>query len=130
MGAARRWARGAAPQRTSDDVNTVLDAAQRFEMDAESIAALRAVLDATPDDGTCEVWECNWPIVEAFLAVSSQWRMTSIGGGMAPVLPVYVGLDYSAARVGLDAAGIEVTPGLWSGLRVMEAAACAALNEA
>lgn len=108
----------------------MLDAAQNFQMDAGSIAALRTVLGVTPDDGTCEVWASNWPVVEAFLAVSSQWRVTSIGGGMAPVLPVYVGLDYSAARVGLDAAGIEVTPVLWSGLRVMEAAACAALNEA
>lgn len=99
-------------------------------MDEKSLAALRDMLDApgTHGDGDT-VWAENWPTVEAFLAVSSQWRVVAIGGGMAPAMPVYIGLDYAAARVGLDAAGIAVTPELWTGLRVMEAAACSALNE-
>lgn len=99
-------------------------------MDEESLAALRDMLggpDTRDDDDA--VWAENWPTVEAFLAVSSQWRVVSIGGGMAPAMPVYIGLDYAAARAGLDAAGITVTPELWSGVRVMEAAACSALNE-
>ena len=46
---------------------------------------------------------------------------------LAPIMPFYVCLDYTAVRVGLDAEGIPVTPELWQGLRVMEREACAAL---
>lgn len=38
------------------------------------------------------------------------------------------GLDYQGARAGLELAGIAVTPALWGELRVIEAAAVAALN--
>ncbi|ETR79294.1 hypothetical protein X566_01540 [Afipia sp. P52-10] len=113
---------------TSGDADAVLDAAQGFQMDARSIVKLHAALDASPDKAY-EVWQCNWPVLEAFLAVSSQWRVVSVGGGMSPALPVYIGLDYAAALAGLGAAGIDITPDLWSGVRTMEAAACAALNE-
>lgn len=69
------------------------------------------------------VWPENWPIVKAFFAVATQWR---VAGGMGLVV---LGLDYAGVRAGLDAAGIAVTPDLWAGLRIMEAEACAALNE-
>ena len=75
------------------------------------------------------VWSENLDTVMAFLAVASQWRVVSIGGGMAPSQPVFLGLDYVAVRTGLDAEGVTVTPELWRGLRVMEEAAAAALNE-
>ena len=40
-----------------------------------------------------------------------------------------VGLNYSGVKIGLDAAGIEVTPDLWDDLLVIEAGALEALNE-
>jgi hypothetical protein len=130
----------------------VLDDARRFGMDARSLANLsqaannlsdvtnkRAALSPPAIDGDDEgVWPENWETVQAFLAVSLQWRVVSRGGGgfagmgggvIAPMVPMFVGLDYAGVRAGLDAEGITVTPELWRGLRVMEAAACAVLNE-
>jgi len=62
--------------------------------------------------------------VIAFLTVSSQWRTLVLPNGKIH----YSGLDYTGARAGLDCAGIAITPDLWSGIRVMEAAAATALN--
>lgn len=67
------------------------------------------------------------PIVDAFLAVCSQWR-TAAASTMAGARLVYLGLDYAGARAGLALAGIEATPDLWAGVQIMEAAAVAALN--
>lgn len=39
-----------------------------------------------------------------------------------------VGLDYAAVRAGLDLAGIEMTPGRWGELRMIELGARRALN--
>jgi len=116
----------------------VIDDARRFGMDAVSLANLQATLSPVADPGEQGVWPDNWEIVQAFLAVCLQWRVVNRGGGgfasafggsIAPVLPLFIGLDYSAVRAGLDAEGIKVTPELWRGLRVMEAEACTALNE-
>jgi hypothetical protein len=87
------------------------------------IEAIRAELSAAAGEDA-EVWEENAAIVEAFLAASTQWRVAGTFGGL-----VFLGLDYAGARAGIEAAGIEITPELWAGLRVMEQAACAALNE-
>lgn len=38
------------------------------------------------------------------------------------------GLDYAAARAGLELEGIAVRPHDWAGVRVMERAAASALN--
>lgn len=67
-------------------------------------------------------------MVRAFLAVSTQWRVVSIGGGLAPASTYWIGLDYQGVEVGLRGAGIDATPELWAGVRVMEAAARATLN--
>lgn len=110
-------------------------------MDAESLRHLTEALGADADTGVefDGVWRENVPVVEAFLAVSGQWRVTSRGGGgtfapmaggiILPIVPVFIGLDYAAVRVGLDAEGIAVTPELWRGVRAMEQAAVKALNE-
>ena len=103
--------------------------ARRFGMDEPSLAQLGAAMRAPRDEGD-GVWPENWDIVMAFLAVSSQWRTASVGGGMSPASLVFVGLDYGAVRAGLEAEQIAITPALWRGLRVMENAATAALNEA
>jgi len=47
---------------------------------------------------------------------------------MAPSRAYWIGLDYSGVSVGLRGDGIEETPDLWRGLRVMEAAARNMLN--
>jgi hypothetical protein len=93
------------------------------------MAELAAAIAEVRDDEFSGLWPENVAVVDAFLAVATQWRTAPIGGGMAPVGIVYVGLDYAAVRAGLDAAGIIITPELWAGLRVMEDAARTALNE-
>lgn len=74
------------------------------------------------------MWLENWDTVRAFLAVSTQWNVVSIGGGLAPAQTYWIGLNYPGVEVGLRSAGIDATPELWTGLRVMEAAAKASLN--
>ncbi|MGL5166633.1 MAG: DUF1799 domain-containing protein [Afipia sp.] len=116
-----------------------MDDARRFDMDARSLANLDAALNASV--AVAEDYEGLWlehvPIVEAFLNVASQWRVaslssgaSSIAGGFSSSRLIFVGLDYSAVRVALDAEGIAITRELWAGLRTMEFAAIAALNEA
>jgi hypothetical protein len=105
--------------------------ARQLGLSPEALADLGETLQvqSRADEG-CDVWLENWPIVQAFLTVATQWRVAAIGGGFAPSMLVFVGLDYASVRVALDALAIEVTPELWRGLRIMEAEACAALNEA
>ncbi|RJF70866.1 DUF1799 domain-containing protein [Rhodopseudomonas palustris] len=93
----------------------------------DALAGACAQFEASNE--TDGVWPENWDTVKAFCAVATQWRVVSVGGGDAPARAVFVGLDYTAARAGLDAEAIAVTPALWAGLRVMEAEACTALNE-
>lgn len=69
------------------------------------------------------LWARHLPAWLAFLAVSTQWRMAA---GMTGA--VYLGLDYTAVKAGLDLAGIEVTPEVWRDLRDIEDGARAALN--
>lgn len=115
---------------------------QAAGMDAASLANLREALgNSQPGHGSDEfdgLWREHVPVVDAFLAVSSQWRTASAGAGgmitpaggvIAPNALVFIGLDYAAVRVGLDAEGIVVTPELWRDLRTIEAAAASALNE-
>ena len=87
-----------------------------------------AQIEAANDDRDFEVWAENWETVEAFLAVSTQWRLTPYGGGMGPMLIYWAGLDYTAARAGLEGEGFVITPELWRGLRIMEGAARRVLN--
>lgn len=77
-----------------------------------------------PGSGDHGVWPENAPAVEAFLAVATQWRVVA-----GPERLRVVGLDYAGARAGWDLAGIAMTPALFADVRIMEAAAIAALNE-
>ena len=76
-----------------------------------------------------DVWRENWPIVEAFLAAATQWRVAALAGEEAGRL-FFIGLDYAGALPGIAAAGIAMTPEIFEGLRIMEAAARDAINEA
>jgi hypothetical protein len=41
---------------------------------------------------------------------------------------VWIGLDYAAARAGLELAGLEVTPEVWADLRAIEEGAIEGMN--
>lgn len=85
-------------------------------------------IEASSDGEGFEVWEENWPVVEAFLFVSTQWRLATVGGAMGPQMIYWIGLDYTSVKAGLEGAGITATPEIWHGLRIMEAAARKVLN--
>ncbi len=116
--AARQWADGtlgAEPEALRD--------ARRFGFDAASAERLTERLRSNGElqDG---VWPDNVETVHAFLIAATQWRVAGTMTGLH-----FIGLDYAAVRVALDAEGVAVTPALWRGLRTMEAAAIAGLNE-
>ena len=64
------------------------------------------------------------PIVDAFVAVSSQWRLVPLPSGRVH----WQGLDYAGARAGLEQAQILLTPSQWVGVQIMEREAAAVLN--
>jgi hypothetical protein len=41
---------------------------------------------------------------------------------------IWLGLDYTAAKAGLDLAGIKVSPDIWDDVRTIEGAATEELN--
>ena len=63
--------------------------------------------------------------LHAFLLVSTQFRMVCPGDGSIR----RTGLDYTAARAGLDLAGVAVTAELWFDLQLIEAGAVEAGHE-
>lgn len=87
-----------------------------------------AQIEAESREEEFEVWPDNWATVEAFLFVSTQWRVIERGGGMAPAQTYWIGLDYAGVAAGLAGAEIATSADLWRGLRVMEAAARNTLN--
>ena len=66
------------------------------------------------------VWPENWPTVETFLRVQTQWR-TSMGG--------VTGLDYAAVAWVLKLYEVEDQRSLLENLQVMEAAAMRIMNK-
>jgi len=66
------------------------------------------------------VWEENWPAVEMFLRVQTQWRTTMNG---------LLGLDYGAVAWLFKMYAVEDQRALLEDLQVMEAAAMAAIND-
>lgn len=72
-----------------------------------------------PDQSTA-VWPDAAPALDAFLAVAGQWRVTPSGR--------VIGLDYAAVRAGLELAGIELTPEVWSDVQHIEQGALVGLN--
>ena len=68
------------------------------------------VLLARPD--VFEVLPENWPTIELFLAVCTQWRFGGMGG--------LLGLDYPAVDVAVRYLELTVGPDSFAGLQVME----------
>lgn len=71
-----------------------------------------------------EVWPDNWPAVELFVDLDTQWRRAGMAGERT-------GLDYTAlpAVLGIRAIPKKKWPSLFDDLRVMEVAVLDYLNE-
>lgn len=67
-----------------------------------------------------EVWPANWPFVEMFLRLQTQWR-TSFSG--------LVGLDYTAVRWLFELYSVEKPQEMLEALQVMEVVILTAKNE-
>ena len=66
-----------------------------------------------------EVWEENWPAIEMFLRIQTQWR-TSMNG--------LIGLDYKAVQWLFMMYEVKDQRALLEDLQIMEAAAMMAIN--
>lgn len=88
---------------------------------------MRAATQRRGNDPLAGVWPENVTIVQAFLLASTQWRTASVGGPAGSRV-FWVGLDYSAARVAIETAGLILDAPVFAGLQVMEMAARGALN--
>lgn len=66
------------------------------------------------------LWAEHALAARAFLSVDTQWRV--VGGGAV------IGLDYTAVRIGLRAAGLRLDPDAWGQLQLIEAGAIEAMN--
>jgi hypothetical protein len=87
------------------------------ETDADA-AALGIVMPEQPPEDF-EVFEENWPVVEMFLRLQTQWRTTMNG---------LLGLDYGAVAWLLRLYEVEDPRALLEDLQVMEAAALLIIN--
>ena len=86
-------------------------------------------LSLPPDEepAAVEIWEDHIPAWNAWCAIGGQMRGLSIST-LAGAYVEWLGLDYGAAKAGLDLAGIEVSPKIWNEVRVIEGAAIEELN--
>lgn len=92
--------------------------AQAWGLPADLVASLDRKEAGFP------VWPENMGIVDAFMAVTSQFRPISLAqAGLH-----WLGMNYAGVKAGLDMAGIVLTPAEWAGLQIMERAATSALN--
>jgi len=88
--------------------------------ETEAVAAIFGfVLPERPPDHF-EVFEENWPVVEMFLRLQTQWRTTMNG---------VLGLDYQAVAWLLRLYEVEDPRALLEDLQVMEAAALLTIND-
>lgn len=124
MEAARAWARGAAAATVDEGV---LDELRLLGAGEPDLAPLEE--RAAENRGGIGVWPENWPVIVAFVAVSTQWRTVWLGGLEGGTL-MRTGLDYAGVRAALGMLGLKATPELFGGLQVMERAALEAWSEA
>lgn len=81
---------------------------------------------ALPLPDAYQLWPEHVPAAEAFLAVATQWRTVPYGRGGV----LWQGLDYGAVQAGLALAGLTLDPERWAEVRLIEAGAIEAMNEA
>ena len=115
MSAGRAWATGTLIGGSNRRVDDAMADARLLGIDLDPVEVEEA------DEG---VWPENVPAVVAFLSVQTQWRVVAGSSQLH-----YIGLDYAGVAAGLTAANINVTPELWSDIRLIEMGARAALQE-
>ncbi|MFM0736813.1 DUF1799 domain-containing protein [Paraburkholderia xenovorans] len=122
MDAARRWA-GVADDDSGVDAGV---AAALAAFGARSEDVERARKQQTEDD--FDVYPENWPAVQVFLALSTQWRAVGIST-MTKARIVHTGLDYAVIEPVFRMMGIKPKRrvAIFQKLRVMEEAALDAL---
>lgn len=76
-------------------------------------------LPEQPRSDDFEVWEENWPVLEMFLRVQTQWRTTMSG---------VLGLDYGAVAWLFMMYEVKDPRALLEDLQVMEAAVMVSIN--
>lgn len=114
--AAAFWARGGKP-----DGDSALDDLVLFGVDRATAQEWLGDLPAEE----FSVWPDNWPTVQLFLALQTQWRV-ALGMGQA----VWMGLDYAAAQAAMQMLGVarKDRQETFAGLCAMERAALPLLN--
>ena len=123
MDAGRAWASpGASPGAGPDDWADLRADALALGVAPEDLPI--AAPQAAP---ATEVWSEHRPALEAFLAVSGQWRTESVGAH-GVIWVIWLALDATAAQAGLALAGLSVTPATWAQVRIIEAGAREELN--
>lgn len=109
--AGQAWASG---RLRPGSVNPVLEDAALWGIDPTLLGL------GENEDG---VWECHADALHAFLRIDGQWRVLTVGDRL-----LWLGLDYGAARAGLELADVSLTPQQWAEVQVIERGALEALN--
>lgn len=111
------WARG-------NNADQRPDWMEKAIRDAAVMGLTLEIDDVETGDG---LWEEHLPAWSAWCAVSMQWR-TEVLSGLAGARLIWLGLDYVAAKAGIELSGVEVTPEIWAEVRVIEEGAVEELN--
>jgi Phage related hypothetical protein (DUF1799) len=130
MGAARALIEGP-PRPALSSEGDALDDARRAGMDEAGLAVLAAKIARLKGRAPMAEFNGVWPqhvaAVEAFDAVSTQWR-TSLSPVQGGFKLIRTGLDYAAAAVCWAALGITVTGDVFHQVQQLEIYARALLN--
>lgn len=108
---------GCAPKKLTDAALYWLKGGTSYEeaiSDLKAFGAPQDVIDemiAAQKDEDFEVWPENWPFIEMFLRMQTQWRV-SFGG--------LVGFDYTAAKWLFELYSVEKPQEMLEALQVME----------
>ena len=86
--------------------------------DARSDAAILGIdLEAEfggEAQGQEDIWAWHLPALEAFYAISSQWRTEVVHNRVVPL-----GLDYTAAQAGLQLSGLSIDAATWNEVKTI-----------
>jgi hypothetical protein len=77
--------------------------------------------DEDEADRAFEVWPENWPALDLFLALGTQWRIGPLGGAL--------GLDYQGVHAAMRMMKVKDRAVMFDDLHVMERAALKVWNE-
>lgn len=93
----------------------------------KSAAFFGLTLELDLPEQVAGLWLEHLPAWQAWCEISGQWRTIALSTE-AGARVVWVGLDYAAAKYGLEMAGISVTPACWAEVRLIEEGATEELN--